>query len=84
MSRAKTNALSLSRQEWNQPAPFRIEFESMGLRAECLKCNRGNVVWSFAGLTRFMPTFRFSCECGNVAERPIFNSTSGFPAEPVE
>jgi len=83
MSRIRTDAISQSQQEWNKPQAFRIDFTWAGLKAECLKCGGGGrVVWAFVGYERFMPKFRFECECGNVAERCVFNGTSGFPVEP--
>jgi hypothetical protein len=85
MSRIKTDAISQSRQLWNQPAPFRIDFTWAGLKTECLKCrNGGRVCWTYLGFVQFAPHFRFECnECGNVAERRIFNSAGGFPTEPA-
>jgi hypothetical protein len=83
MSRVRHDALSRSQQEWNQPQPFRIDFSHAGLRAECSKCRGGRVTWRFVGFERFMPTFRFECECGNAADRSVFNGVSGFPVEPA-
>lgn len=83
MSRVRHDAISRSQQEWNQAAPFRIDFTHGGLRADCMKCGAGRVTWRFVGVEGFMPTFQFECECGNVAKRSVFNSASGFPETPA-
>ena len=82
MSRDEITAQS--EQEWRRPSTFRLTIRTWGIVAECLKCyGRGQVQWGFVGYVRFMPQFRFTCECGNVAEYSIYNRVAGFPAEAV-
>lgn len=68
--------------EWMQPPKFRIEVRTWGVVAECAECDGQKPVrWQYVGFVRFMPEFRFVCECGNTANYKIFNPSSGFPSE---
>jgi hypothetical protein len=78
MARVNDSKAAQAEKPWNQPPPFRIEFTFTGLRVDCGRCQSSAVTWHFLGVVDFKVRFRFVCTCGNVAERPVFNGTSGF------